>query len=231
MIVIRKKMIIIVSIFMIIVLSLVTALSISDSASGVPKPRYTVVVDAGHGGIDAGASGVKLQARESDINLELAKKLKKYLEQSAIGVVMTRDGKGGLYGSDGAGFKMRDMKKRKEIINASEADLVVSIHLNKYPTSSRRGAQVFFDAESEEGRVLADCIQKQFNTGINTRAFEPLKGEYYILKCSPLTSVIAECGFLSNPEEEALLVTDAYQDKVAYNLFAGIMAYLARGGM
>lgn len=226
MLIIKKKILIITGIFMIIVLSLVTALSISyGSSDTVPKYSFNVVIDAGHGGIDGGATGTQ-KITESDINLEIALMLKHYFLSSEIGVVMTRSDKNGLYGSKEAGFKKRDMLKRKEIINNSEADIVISIHLNKYPTTSRKGAQVFFKQSCETGTVIAQKIQNQLNANINLhRAYPPLKGDYYILNCSDIPSVIVECGFISNPEEERLLITPSYQDKIAYNIFAGVMSY------
>lgn len=229
MLVIKKKILIITSIFMIIVLSLITALSISFSSSKtIPRYPVYIVIDAGHGGIDKGAEGFSKKVYESDINLDIALKLQIYLEKAEIGVVMTRKDKNGLYGSKEEGFKKRDMLKRREIILSSDAELVVSIHLNKYPTSSRKGAQVFYKQSSEMGMLAAKKIQQQLNTNINLdRAYPILKGDYYILNCSDIPSVIAECGFVSNPEEEQLLTTSEHQDKIAYNLFAGIMSYLS----
>lgn len=228
MFVIKKKILIITGILMIIVLSLITALSISyGSLKTVPKYAINVVIDAGHGGIDGGASGISKNIYESDINLDIAVKLKKYFETAKMGVIMTRKDKNGLYGSTQAGFKKRDMLKRKEIITASKTDIVISIHLNKYPTNSRKGAQVFFRQDSKQGILAAEKIQKQLNTNINLdRAYSALKGDYYILNCSDIPSVIVECGFISNKEEEQLLIISEYQDKIAYNIFAGIMSYI-----
>jgi N-acetylmuramoyl-L-alanine amidase len=139
---------------------------------------------------------------------------------------MTRRDKNGLYGSKGEGFKKRDMLKRREIILASGADLVISIHLNKFLSTSRKGAQAFFREGSELGKLAAAKIQEQLNKNINLhRSFEALKGDYYLLNCSDIPSVIVECGFLSNPEEEKLLATAEYQDKLAYIIFAGAISY------
>ena len=227
MLVIKKKILIITGIFMIIVLSLITALSISYGSVKVPEYNISVVIDAGHGGIDGGALGISGNVYESDINLEIAFKLQAYFKTAQIGVIMTRSDKNGLYGSTESGFKKRDMLKRKEIIEASGADMVISIHLNKYPTNSRKGAQVFFKQDCEKGITIANCIQKQLNTNINlNRSYSTLKGDYYILNCSNIPSVIVECGFISNAEEEQLLITADYQDKLAYNIFAGAIDYL-----
>lgn len=226
MLVIKKKALIIASIFLIILLSCIAALSISYSSGTIPAYALRVVIDAGHGGIDHGTVGYSKKVYESDINLEIALKLQKYFLASDIGVIMTRTDKNGLYGNMSSGFKKRDMLKRREIINNSNADLVISIHLNKYPLSSRKGAQTFFREDCFLGTMAAKKIQQQFNASINThRAYSALKGDYYILNCSKIPSVIAECGFLSNPEEEQLLITEEYQDKIAYNIFAGSILY------
>ena len=120
------------------------------------------------------------------------------------------------------------MQKRKEIIEKEEPSLVLSVHLNKYSLSSRKGAQVFYNEKSENSKILAESIQKAFNElPESKRDFSALKGDYYIINCTKYPSVIAECGFLSNPEEEAKLVTEEYQDVVAYTLFKGIVSYLA----
>lgn len=225
-VVIRKKIIIISSIILIIILSFVTAFSISYSYN-IDSPVYpiNVVIDAGHGGIDHGSVGYSKKIYESDINLAIAYKLKSFFEKANIGVIMTRKDKNGLYGSNSSGFKQRDMQKRKEIIDNSNGDLVISIHLNKYTSSNRKGAQTFFKQGCRFGELAAKKIQDKFNENINARSFSALKGDYYILNCSDIPSVIVECGFLSNPEEEQLLITEEHQDKLAYNIFAGCMAY------
>jgi N-acetylmuramoyl-L-alanine amidase len=227
MLVIKKKILILTSILMIIILSLLTAFTISSGASKIiPKKEINIVIDAGHGGIDRGAVSYSKKNYESDINLEIALKLKKQFETADIGVIMTRSDKNGLYGSKTEGFKKRDMLKRKEIIANSGADLVISIHLNKYPTLSRKGAQTFFKPSCELGTLAAKKIQEQLNKEINLdRAYPSLKGDYYILNCSDIPSVICECGFISNPEEEQLLINPQYQDKIAYNIFSGIISY------
>lgn len=227
MLVVKKKILVLTSIFMIIVISIVTAFTISGASKTVPKKEYVVVIDAGHGGIDGGALGYSKKVYEREINLEIAKKLQSYLQAADIGTVMTRTDNNGLYGDKSPGFKKRDMLKRKEIIINSNADLVVSIHLNNYSSLTRKGAQTFFDPSSERGTLAAKKIQEQFNETINLhRAYKALKGDYYILNCSKIPSVIAECGFISNPEEEQLLITPRYQDKIAYAIFSGIMSYL-----
>lgn len=185
-----------------------------------------IVIDAGHGGIDAGVYGVNSSVKESDINLAIAKQLKGYFADAGFTAVMTRQNNGGLYGLSTKGFKMRDMKKRKEIIEKNKADMVISVHQNFCPIPSRRGGQVFFDKSSECGKALALSIQTAINEMDEAvKANEPLAGDYYMLKCTQNPSVIVECGFLSNAQDEELLVSPEYQKKIAYAIFKGAVSY------
>ncbi|MDE6667253.1 MAG: N-acetylmuramoyl-L-alanine amidase [Clostridia bacterium] len=187
-----------------------------------------IVIDAGHGGIDAGVHGVETGAKESDVNLAIAKKLKGYFSGAGFKVVLTRSDNGGLYGLSTKGFKMRDMKKRKQIIEDSNADMVISIHQNSCPVPSRRGGTVFFDKDSECGKTLANLIQSSLN-GMEecVKKSSALAGDYYMLKCTKNPSVIVECGFMTNPEDDKLLSTDVYRDKLAYAIFKGAVNYFA----
>lgn len=186
----------------------------------------TVVIDAGHGGIDAGVLGISTKTKESEINLYIAKYLRGYFADAGFNAVLTRTTQGGLYGTTAKGFKMRDMKKRKEIIQKNNADMVISIHQNFCPVPSRRGATVFYDKDSESGKALAESIQQSLN-GMKecVKQNTPLVGDYYMLKCTPNPSVLVECGFLSNSLDEELLLTAEYQKAVAYAIFKGAVAF------
>ena len=113
----------------------------TDNANALKK--RTIVVDAGHGGIDKGVIGSNTNKPESELNLEISFKLKEVLEEGGFNVVLTRESNAGLYGTTAKGFKKRDMKRRAEIINKANPLLIISIHQNKFPASYRRGAQVF----------------------------------------------------------------------------------------
>lgn len=198
------------------------------AASTSSAGEKTVVIDAGHGGIDSGVSGVNTGVKESDINLAIARELKGYFTEAGFKVVMTRSSNGGLYGAPTNGFKMRDMKKRKQIIEDSRADMVISIHQNSCSVPSRRGGQVFFDKNSECGKRLADVIQNSLN-GMEecVKKSDALVGDYYMLKCTENPSVIVECGFLTNGEDERLLSSPEYRKKIAYAVFKGAVSYWA----
>ncbi|MBR2337666.1 MAG: N-acetylmuramoyl-L-alanine amidase [Clostridia bacterium] len=214
----------------IIVISLVGVWFFSGihrQTASVHSRVFTVVVDAGHGGIDGGAEGNQTSVKESDLNLEIARLLKAKLEGAGITVVMTRNSYGGLYGTTTKGFKKRDLEKRVKIINSAKADVMVSIHLNHFSSPGRRGATVFFAEGSSRGEDLAKCIQKHFNTlSSQTREFSANKGDYYLLNEAICPSAICECGFLSNQEDERLLLTKEYKDEVAQKIFYGIIEFL-----
>lgn len=194
-----------------------------------PTRGFSIVIDPGHGGIDSGAIGVKTGNKESDLNLDLSFYLRDYFESSGIRTTLTRTTQDGLYGSPDSGFKRRDMQARKDIILSSAPDLTVSIHMNKFPSSARRGAQVYYQKGDSESKALADSIQGMLNTYINipeqNRSFSPGEGDFYICKIQK-PAVIVECGFLSNEEDDALLADKSFRKKIAYTVYNGIIGYL-----
>ena len=198
------------------------------TASASESVRLSVVIDAGHGGIDGGVVGIESGVKESDINLDLALRLGRCFEDAGFTVIQTRETEAGLYGTTTAGYKKRDMKKRSEIINRSNPALVISVHQNFFSLRSRRGAQVFFRGSNAASVTLACLIQASLNNMEEcVKKSEPLKGDYYILNCNDFPSVIVECGFLSNAEDEKLLLDSAYRDKVAAAIAAGALTYLS----
>ncbi len=193
------------------------------------KPsKFTVVIDAGHGGIDGGASGVLTKVKESDINLLIAKNLQKIFLENGFIVIMTRNDDEGLYGTTDPGFKKRDLAKRAEIINGSNADIAISVHLNVYTSESRRGAQTFYAESFTESKKLAKQIQSRINgMSMSPRISDALKGDYYILNESKIPSAIVECGFLSNKDDEKLLLSEEYRNQISNAIFGGCLAYLS----
>ncbi len=230
MFVLKRKFLIVSVLIVTGITFLVCLFSLSvNNAEETDGGRVRIVLDAGHGGIDNGVVGTKTKVKESELNLKVVKKIEKYLSDAGIDVVLTRNSDAGLYGIATKNLKRNDMEARKKIIENALPTAVVSIHMNKYSLSSRRGAQVFFCKDNENSKILANSIQEVFN-GMEdaSRTCSALSGDYYIIKCSKYPSVICECGFLSNSEDEALLVTDEYQDKIAYEIFKGIVSYLAK---
>ncbi len=200
-----------------------SALAASKSSPGY----YTIVVDAGHGGIDPGVLGVNTKVKESHINLLIARQLRQDFENAGFNVVLTREDEGGLYGLPTQGFKQRDMRRRKEIIEQARPAAMISIHQNNFLAQpSRRGGQVFYAAGKSEGKSLAEGIQKELNA-LNEAEHSALTGDYYMLNCTDYPSVIVECGFLSNAQDESLLLTEEYRDRLADAIFRGTLAWLA----
>ena len=188
-----------------------------------------ILVDAGHGGSDPGKIGIN-QAKEKDINLEVAKKLKKCLEQAGYQVVMTRETDEGVKGEEGGQSKSEDMRNRCALIEKTNPVMAVSVHQNSYTEESVAGPQVFYYTTSEEGKEIARCIQDVLNEELQIERPRDIKenNTYYILKRSATPTVIVECGFLSNREEAARLVTEEYQQKVARAISKGIVQYLGK---
>lgn len=182
----------------------------------------TIVIDAGHGGRDDGArsNGIK----EQSINLNISKILRDYLLQAGANVIMIREGNYDLSESDAHNHKKSDMQKRVAIINDSKVDLFVSIHLNSFPDSSVKGAQVFYQKQFYESKVFAEMMQKRLKIVTNSKMSEK-SGDYFILNETRNVGVLAECGFLSNYNDRENLNNHLYQRKIAKALFDSILDY------
>lgn len=166
---------------------------------------------------------------ESNINLSIVQKVQYLLEQAGCTVILTRSDENGIYSNDSSirSKKVSDMKNRVEIGNSSEADIFVSIHLNKINESRYWGWQTFFRKNDENSKNLSLSIQNGLNEAIQKQnKREPLKIENkYIIDNVKIPTTIVECGFLSNPEEANLLQTDKYQNKIAWGIYLGIINY------
>lgn len=197
---------------------------ISTKAS---EKKICIVIDAGHGGMDPGKIGSG-STKEKDINLTLALQLQKLLEQKHIEVVMTRDSDVGLYTEDCSNKKAADMQNRCQIITEANPIFTVSIHQNSYTTPDIKGAQVFYYGQSAAGEKLAKILQKSLISRVDPENKREAKANesYYLLKKTPTPTVIVECGFLSNPEEEKLLLDANYQSKLVRAIYMGIVEYL-----
>lgn len=208
-------------------LTVISAVGGTVIANAFEKFTYVVVLDAGHGGVDNGVSGVESNVTESELNLKMTYQLKNIFEKSGFKVILTRTDENGLYGEYSDGFKLRDLKKRVEIVNSSKADLFISVHMNKYSQPSRRGAQVFYKINDETSNYLAEKIQLRINLmKESSRICQALKGDYYVLNNSEIPSVLVECGFLSNKKDEELLLSEQYREKLAIEIFKGAVDYL-----
>ncbi|MGB8454843.1 MAG: N-acetylmuramoyl-L-alanine amidase [Anaerocolumna sp.] len=195
--------------------------------SGKQKDKPTIIVDAGHGGRDPGKVGIN-GALEKDINLSIALKLKKLLEQNDYNVIMIREDDSGLYSESDSNKKAVDMRKRVDIINNSNAVLAISIHQNSFTQESIKGAQVFYYSNSREGKEFAEIMQKQLKGTLQdgNKRMAKANDSYYMLKKTQCPIVIVECGYLSNHTEAALLIDGNYQEKMAFAIHLGLLSYL-----
>lgn len=213
----------------------ITAYNVNDTKNrtvetvALPVSNKVIVIDAGHGVPDEGAESSN-GTTEAESNLKIALKVQNLLEQSGATVILTRSDENAIYDIDSKTLKQKkisDIHNRVKIGNESSADIFVSIHLNKIPQEQYWGWQTFYKQESQEGQKLATCIQNNLNETIqkeNNRV--PMKiDNIYIIKHVEIPISIVECGFLSNPEEEKLLLTDEYQTKLAWGIYTGIMDY------
>ncbi len=201
------------------------------SAFSTPIYNKVIVIDPGHGGIDAGASGNGIA--EKDINLEIARFLKAFIEENGGRVIMTRKTDTNTADpnrSPKTSQKKSDLEQRKNLPSKVNADIFVSIHMNKFTESKYKGAQVFCAPASPESKALGEAVQSSLIKNAdpeNTRKLKDGKS-IYILKAAKIPSILVECGFLSNPDEAKLLTQESYQQKIAWSIFMGITEYLAR---
>ena len=195
----------------------------------VRKGSKIILIDAGHGGMDGGTSS-KNGTVEKNINLSIATKLKENLQKIGYKVVMTREEDASLY-SKNTTIRQRyteDLRKRCELKVSSNCDLFISIHLNYFTQSKYSGAQVWY-SDYKDSSTLAGFMQKNLKVDLdpsNNRVQKPAKTAYKILRENDIMpSVIVECGFLSNIEEEQKLKTPEYQGKIAGSISKSISEF------
>jgi N-acetylmuramoyl-L-alanine amidase len=193
----------------------------------LPLSGKIVILDPGHGGPDGGADSGEIF--EKDIALEVSLKLRDYLQEQGALVVMTRETDTDLAAADTRGYsrrKVEDLKKRVELINSSEADLFISIHLNAIPSPKWSGAQTFYYRTYKENEELAKFVQDELRTNLeNTSRKAKSINSVFLLKNANKPGALVEIGFLSNHAEKQLLVQEHYQDKVAASIYKGILRY------
>ncbi len=191
-----------------------------------PKDYPVIILDAGHGGFDPGKVGVN-GALEKDINLSIVKKLQKLLEEEGFSVYLTRETDSLLGPANSTSKKKDDMIARIEMITELNPFFTISIHQNSFTDASSSGPQVFFYKDSVESATMAQVIQDVLNTQLNPakKRAPQANANYYLLTRTPSPTVIVECGFLSNPSEADLLISEDYQSRVANAIFLGILSY------
>lgn len=229
----NKKRFLITAISILLTLSVVFMIDKKAKESietvSVPVAGKVIVLDAGHGKPDEGAES-SAGTTEAETNLKITLKVQNLLEQAGATVILTRSDENAIYDLDKNTLrekKISDIHNRVKIGNESSADVFVSIHLNKIPQTQYWGWQTFYKSGNEESTKLAKCIQTALSQAIekeNKRVAMKLDN-VYIIKHVEIPISIVECGFLSNSEEEKLLLQDEYQDKLAWGIYTGIMDY------
>jgi N-acetylmuramoyl-L-alanine amidase len=195
------------------------------------KIKGTIVVDAGHGGEDPGAISEYSGIKEKDISADIAGKLATVLENDGYEVIMTRSEDVLVYETGTKGIiqkRKQDLLRRKKIMDESGADIVVSIHLNKFPETRYKGTQAFYPPKSPESVKLAECIQKSIKNNLDKyykRDALVWEEPIIILNKVITPTVIVECGFLSNRDEEAKLAKDSYRQQIAGAIKKGVDDY------
>ena len=195
----------------------------------LPVSNKVIVLDAGHGKPDEGAQS-STGTTEAETNLKITLKVQSLLEQSGATVILTRSDNEAIYDLDSKTLKQKkisDIHNRVKIGNEAHADIFVSIHLNKIPQEQYWGWQCFYKEGNEQSIKLAKSLQENLNESIqkeNKRVAMKLEN-VYIMKHVEIPISIVECGFLSNKEEEKMLLEDEYQNKLAWGIYNGIMDY------
>lgn len=196
------------------------------------KQQKTVIIDPGHGGFDGGAVASDGTV-EKEINLNISLTVAKLLKQNGVYVIMTREkdvSTEDTESSEIASKKRSDLKNRLELMKDYPDSVFVSIHLNKFTTSSAFGSQVFY-SDNEDAKMLGDTIQRSIVNLVqhdNMRVNKKATSSTYLLYNATVPAVLVECGFLSNAGELALLKQEDYQQKIAFSIYCGIMEYFSQ---
>ena len=204
-----------------------------EQAPPGPLTGLVVLVDAGHGGYDGGARCRDSGVWEKELNLSVARQVEKALVSRGARVVMTRAADVDLCTDDRPATltkKRQDMQNRIALAKENCVDMVLSIHMNEYRARSESGPQVFYRAGCDGGRLLAGCLQEALITRLQPqKQRSAMAGDYFILQLD-VPSVLVECGFISNPAEEKLLLDSAYQARLADAVAGGVEEFLRLTG-
>ncbi len=190
----------------------------------------TLVIDAGHGGFDGGAVGAT-GTTEQDINLSIAQRVQSLAAFFGVPTTMTRTNEQALDYDPSRSVrdnKIADIKAREQLVQDEKNPVFISIHLNKFSDPQYHGAQVFYSSNHAGSRALAELLQEALIAGCdpsNNRQARPAEQSIYLMKVLTCPAVIVECGFLSNPAEEALLGNEEYHKKLAACIVSGYLQY------
>ena len=186
---------------------------VSAKDNDLPLLSKVIYLDAGHGGADSGA--FYKNVKESDLNLVITNKVMELLKKDGAIVYLTRYGDYDLSVSNAWNRKRSDLSRRANIINQSNCDLYLSIHLNAEDSGTLHGAEVYYDTINPDNEKIAEIFQKEFKKYLNTDRDYKENSTKYLQRRVSRPGVLLEVGFLSNASERSLLKSDTYQNKIA----------------
>jgi N-acetylmuramoyl-L-alanine amidase len=216
--------------FIIIIIANLVPISINNSFNDTSSTEYkTILIDAGHGGIDTGASYKSIY--EKDINLSILKVLKKQLLLNNFNVIATRESDISLdtFNKVSSSRHKRDLFQRISIINDGNCEFFISLHVNSRQTSSASGPITFYNPSSIDSKLIASCIQESLSAicynGYSPQKHKELPANFYVLKNSKKPGILLETGFITNTNDRILLVDQDYQAYLASKILDGINSY------
>jgi len=211
------KLTLLLLLFLIIIISI---FNVNASNLTFPLLGKTIYLDAGHGGVDNGATVNNVH--EKDLNLQIVYKLKETLTSAGATVLLTRKDDNDISSPNALYRKKSDFDNRIKLINNSNADLYISIHQNIYQNKKYSGPQVFYVKDNQK---LAEIIQNTLNKYLNTKRKVKTINNTYMYKLLKKKGILIECGFISNDNERYKLKTEEYQLKLSKIITEGIITY------
>lgn len=212
-----------ITVLFILLISICTFNFVEAGTNELPLLGKVIYLDPGHGGLDPGAMYKNI--KEKNINLQISKNLEKRLTKLGAIVYLTRYDDYDLSVNNTINRKRSDLSRRGNIINKSDCDLFLSIHLNAENTGIWKGAQTFYNTNNKENKKIAELLQQQFKEDLNSKRKVKNKNDLYLQKRINRPGVLIEVGFLSNASERYLLKQEKYQDKVTLSIANALLKY------
>ena len=212
-----------ITVLFILLISICTFNFVEAGTNELPLLGKVIYLDPGHGGLDPGAMYKNI--KEKNINLQISKNLEKRLTKLGAIVYLTRYDDYDLSVNNTINRKRSDLSRRGNIINKSDCDLFLSIHLNAENTGIWKGAQTFYNTNNKENTKIAELLQQHFKEDLNSKRNAKNKNDLYLQKRINRPGVLIEVGFLSNASERYLLKQEKYQDKVTLSIANALLKY------
>ena len=215
-----KRIIKLTLLLLLLLIIIISIFNVNASNLTFPLLGKTIYLDAGHGGVDNGATVNNV--KEKDLNLQIVYKLKETLTSAGATVLLTRKDDNDISNPNALYRKKSDFDNRIKLINNSNADLYISIHQNIYQNKKYSGPQVFYVKDNQK---LAEIIQNTLNKYLNTNRKVKTINNTYMYKLLKKKGILIECGFISNDNERYKLKTEEYQLKLSKIITEGIITY------